>query len=90
MKKVMINNIEYQLEKDYRDGFDIIEVSNRLTDYFDEFDYIFGDWSYGKLRLKGYFNKNNPKCKDINNINNLDEYIKKNCSYECKYFLLKK
>ena len=88
MKTIKINEKEYTLEKNYKDGFDLTEVQNRLTEYFDEYDYIFGDWSYGKLRLKGF--NDSKKSNEINDIKLLDEYIKEYCSYECKYFLLKK
>ncbi len=90
MKKVLINGIEYELLREYKDGFDLSEVTSKLTEYFDEYDYIFGDWSYGKLRLKGFCENNNKKNNELNNIKKLDDYIKKYCSYECKYFLLKK
>ena len=40
MKKVEINNIFYDVERDYKDAFDIDEVSSLCTDYFVDFDYI--------------------------------------------------
>ena len=88
MKIIKINGTLYTLERNYKDGFDLTEVENKLTDYFDGYDYIFGDWSYGKLRLKGFMEE--KKSNKINNIKFIDDYIKKYCSYECKYFLLKK
>ena len=88
MKTIKINGTLYTLERNYKDGFDLTEVETKLTDYFDGYDYIFGDWSYGKLRLKGFMEE--KKSNKINNIKFIDDYIKKYCSYECKYFLLKK
>lgn len=88
MKTIKIKDALYTLERNYKDGFDLTEVENKLTDYFDGYDYIFGDWSYGKLRLKGFMEE--KKSNKINNIKFIDDYIKKYCSYECKYFLLKK
>lgn len=88
MKTIKIKDALYTLERNYKDGFDLTEVENKLTDYFDEYDYVFGDWSYGKLRLKGFMEE--KKSNKINNIKFIDDYIKKYCSYECKYFLLKK
>ena len=88
MKTIKINGTLYTLERNYKDGFDLTEVENKLTDYFDGYDYIFGDWSYGKLRLKGFMEE--KKSNKINNIKFIDDYIKKYCSYECKYFLMKK
>ena len=31
---------------------------------FVDFDYIFGDYSYSKLRLKGFYESNNKKAKN--------------------------
>ena len=88
MNKKM-NDQEFKLIKD-NNGFYKEEVESKLTDYFDEYDYIVGDWSYGKLRLKGFCDKNNKLFKDINDITKVDDYIKNLCAYECKYFIIKK
>lgn len=88
--KIILNDIEYELIKNYREAFDEEVVKERTTDYFNEYDYIFGDWAYGKLRLKGFYKKDNKKVTKINNIEDLDKYIKENCAFDCKYFLLEK
>lgn len=88
--EIKINNFNYEVIKNYRDGFDKESVEERATDYFSEYDYIFGDWAYGKWRLKGFYDKDNKNVTKINNIEDLDKYIKENCAYDCKYFLLKK
>ena len=88
--RVMLNDMEYEVVKNYRDGYDEETVKERVTDYFNEYDYIFGDWAYGKLRLKGFYKGDNKKVTKINNIEDLDKYIENNCAYDCKYFLLKK
>ena len=90
MKKVLVDNIEYEIVTDYRDAFNQEEFEERFTDYFEEFDYVVGDYAYNKLRLKGFYDSKNPKCTKINNINNLEKYLKENCAYGCKYFCLKK
>lgn len=88
--EIVINEIKYKVVENYREGFDEEEVKTRMTDYFEGYDYVFGDWAYGKLRLKGFYNKDNKKVNKINNIEDLDKYIKENCAYDCKYFLLEK
>ena len=50
----------------------------------------FGDYAYNKLRLKGFCNFKNKNRKEINDIKNLDSYIKNYCAYGSKWFLLKK
>ena len=84
-----INDQEFKLIRD-NNGFDIDDVESKLTDYFDSYDYIVGDWSYGKLRLKGFCKKDNDKLNKTNDYDNLDTYIKNNCAYGCRYFVLER
>ncbi len=90
MNKYKINDIEFELIENYKDGFDLEEITSKYTEYFDNYDYIIGDWSYGKLRLKGLCDKKNKLNNRINNIKIKDEYLKNNCAYDCRYFILKK
>ena len=88
--KYTIDGKQYELVKNYKDGFRIEDLEGKITEYFDGFDYIFGDYAYGKVRLKGFNDKSNKYYKPINDISILDDYIKNNCAYECSYFLLKR
>jgi len=90
MKIIKVENNEYELVKEYKDGFLESDFLERYTDFFQDYDYIFGDYSYDKLRLKGFYEKSNKKVREINSIERLDSYIQDFCSYECRYFLLKK
>lgn len=85
-----LDNNEYSLIKNNRDGFDEKTIVEKYTDYYEPFDYIFGDWAYGKLRLKGFYDSNNKSITIINDIKHIDKYIEENCAYGCRYFLLKK
>lgn len=88
--KVIIENNEYEIIKDYRDSFNKEDFINRYTDYFNPYDYIVGDYAYGKLRLKGFYDDKNPKSNKINKYSNVNKYIEDNCAYGCKYFIAKK
>lgn len=90
MKKIILEDKEYELIKQYKDGFDLQALTDKYTEYFEEYDYILGDWAYGKLRLKGFCEKGNPLHNEINDYNSIDNYIKEDCAYECKYFIIKK
>lgn len=90
MKKIKINNVEYEVVRNEGDCIDESVLEERITDYFDPYDYIFGDYAYEKVRLKGYYESNNKSVNKINDIKFLDDYIKNYCSYGAKYFLLKK
>lgn len=89
-KKIIANNIEYELIKNYRDAFSEEEFINKCTDYFADYDYIVGDIAYGKLRLKGFYEANNKKASSINNYNNVEDYLKENCAVDCRHFIVKK
>ena len=89
--KIEIEDREYELIKNYKDAFDKEEFTEKYTDYFYDYDYIVGDIAYGKLRLKGFYDEKNKKVNNkINNFNNINDYIKKNCASDCKHFILKK
>ena len=90
MEVITINNRKYQVLNNYKDAINIEELETKLTEYFDDFDYIVGDIAYGKLRLKGFYDSSNKKVKKINNFDNKDKYLKENCAVDCKYFIVKK
>lgn len=90
MEKYIFNNIEYNLIKDYRDGFEEEIVKEKMTDYFNDFDYVVGDWAYSKVRLKGFYDKTNKKVKNLNNYENVEKYLVENCAPNARYFILKK
>lgn len=72
------------------ENFDYEEVKKLFTDYFQDYDYVLGDYSYGKIRLKGFYDSNNKKVKKLNDIKYLDNYIEEYCSKGAKTFLIKK
>ena len=90
MKKIVINEKEYEVVENDNDCINEEELSEKLTDYFDDYDYIFGDYAYEKLRLKGYYDSKNKKANKINEIKTNKEYKEKYCSYGARTFLLKK
>ncbi len=81
---------EYKLIENYKDAFNEEEFLNKCTEYFKDFDYIVGDIAYAKLRLKGFKKSTNKDVKKFNNYTNIDKYIKENCAYGCKYFILER
>lgn len=88
--EVIINNHKYKLIKNERDSFDLDSVKEKMTEYFDDYDFIVGDWAYGKVRLKGFNNKSNKHYNKFNDSDKIDKYIKEYCAYGCKYFILER
>ena len=85
---IKINNKTYRLVEEYKNAFDLEVVKEKLTDYFDDFDYIVGDWAYGKLRLKGFCKKENKRYRPINDFTKKKDYLKEYCAPEAPYFVL--
>ena len=90
MKTIEINGKKYEIIEDVKGALDVEALTDKATDYFDEFDYIVGDWAYGKLRLKGFNDKSNKNYNKINAYENVGSYIENYCAYGCKYFIVKK
>ena len=90
MKAVEINGVKYEVVEGDKNLASEDELTTKITDYFDEFDYIFGDYIDGKVRLKGFCDKKNKRCKPFNDINGLEKYRNEYCTQGAKIILLKK
>ena len=89
-KVVTIEDRNYEITLNYKDGYNEEEFISKMTEYFTDFDYIVGDWAYGKMRLKGFYDASNSKTTDINNFDKVDDYIQNNCAYGCRHFITKR
>lgn len=87
---IELNSKQYEIIENDRNCLNIDELKEKTTEYFDDFDYIFGDYAYDKVRLKGFNEPTNRKATKFNNIKNLEDYKKNYCSYGAKTFLIKK
>lgn len=90
LQTIKLLNNNYSVIENYKDGFISKEVEDIITDYFKDYDYILGDWAYNKLRLKGFCDKENSLFNSYNDYSKIKDYLKNNCAFECKYFILKK
>ena len=89
-KIIELEKNEYEVIKNYKEGYDEELIKSKYTDYFEPYDYIFGDFSYDQLRLKGFYEHDNLSANKNNDIKILNNYITNYCAYDCRYFLLKK
>ena len=48
-KTYKLNDTNYEIIENYKDGFVFNELESKFTDYFYDYDYVLGDWAYGKL-----------------------------------------
>lgn len=90
MEEITVNNIKYQVIENIDSCLNIEELEYLYTEYFEPYDYICGDYSYDKLRLKGFNDEDNENFNSINDIKTLKIYLEDYCAYNRKYFLIKK
>ncbi|ERI07719.1 hypothetical protein HMPREF0083_04160 [Aneurinibacillus aneurinilyticus ATCC 12856] len=87
---IRVQDQVYELIEENKDGFNQETFKERYSDILSKFDYIVGDWGYGQLRLKGFYEDANRKAPFDTRISFFDEYIMEYCNFGCSYFLLKK
>lgn len=88
--KIILGENNYEVIKNYKDAFNNEDLNSRFEEYFLKYDFILGDYAYGKLRLKGFYNKDNKEVSDLNNIEYIDKYLTDYCAFDCKHFVIAK
>lgn len=79
----------YELIKDYRKGFEEIAFKERYTDILNKYDFIVGDWGYEQLRLKGFYDDQNPKATFDTKFSTFEDYLYEYCNFGCRFFIVK-
>ncbi|WP_181349534.1 YutD family protein [Thalassobacillus sp. CUG 92003] len=80
----------YELLEDHKEGFETESLEARFSDILSKYDFIVGDWGYGQLRLKGFYDDQNPKASFDTKFSTLEDYLYEYCNFGCPYFVLKK
>ncbi|SES65408.1 Protein of unknown function [Salinibacillus kushneri] len=80
----------YEVLDNYRDGFHEDTVKERFSDILAKYDFIVGDWGYGQLRMRGFYDDQNPKASFDTKISTLEDYLYEYCNFGCAYFVMKK
>lgn len=87
---VCVENVCYEIVEERKNGFNEEAFRNRYSDILTKYDYIVGDWGYGQLRLKGFFDDQNQKAGYDSKISTVQEYLFEFCNFGCAYFIAKK
>ncbi|MGE7589086.1 YutD family protein [Peribacillus sp. NPDC101480] len=87
---ITINNMTYEIIEDEREGYNEDAFKARYSEILTKYDYIVGDWGYGQLRLRGFFDDSNQKATFDTKISTLSEYLYEYCNFGCPYFVVKK
>ncbi|MEY2374403.1 YutD family protein [Lentilactobacillus buchneri] len=83
----LINDHKYELDTNHTDGFDFDEFVRRYNPAFSQYDYIVGDWGYGKLRLRGFFNDDRTETSGPF-ISALNDWILEDVNFGAAYFVV--
>lgn len=87
---ITIQNDSYEIVEERMEGFNDEAFRARYSDILSKYDYIVGDWGYGQLRLKGFFDDMNKKSSYDNKFSTVRDYLLEYCNFGCGYFILKK
>ncbi|RWZ54892.1 DUF1027 domain-containing protein [Halobacillus fulvus] len=90
MTVVELYGKSYDVVEDYREAFQEEDVEKRFSDILSKYDFIVGDWGYGQLRLKGFYDDQNPKASFDTKISTLEDYLYEYCNFGCAYFVMRK
>lgn len=87
---IIAEGYAYEIIENVREGFNEETFLARYSDILAKYDYIVGDWGYGQLRLKGFFDDKNQKSTFDTKISTLEDYLYEYCNFGCAYFILQK
>lgn len=80
----------FELVEEFRNGWNPEAFKERYSDILDKYDYVVGDWGYGQLRLRGFYDSSNRRVPLEQRIATLDEYLHEFCNFGCAYFVLRR
>ncbi|QHE53422.1 YutD family protein [Pontibacillus sp. HMF3514] len=87
---IEIQGKKYDLIHNEKDGFQEEAFEERFSDILSKYDFIVGDWGYGQLRLRGFYDDQNPKATFDTKISTLNDYLLEYCNFGCAHFVIKK
>lgn len=88
---ITIDNNQYKLIVNYREGFDLSAFEARYSsEVLEKYDYIVGDIGADMLRLKGFYKDKKMKRTQENHFSAIQDYLLEYCNFGCRYFILEK
>ncbi|MEK5207998.1 YutD family protein [Psychrobacillus sp. FSL H8-0510] len=87
---IIAEGFTYEIIEDYREAFKEEAFLDRYSEILTKYDYIMGDWGYGQLRLKGFFEDRSHKATFDTKIGTMKDYLYEYCNFGCAYFVIKK
>ena len=89
-ENILIKEIPYEIVENYRDAFKEEEMDKRFSSLLEKYDYIVGDVSDEKARLKGFYRNSYNKAPEELRIGQLQDYLLEYCNFGCAYYVLRR
>lgn len=86
---IEIQGKKYEIIENNKDAIQEDKINERFSDILSKYDFIVGDWGYDQLRLKGFYDDQNPKATFDSKISTIDDYLYEYCNFGCAYFVIK-
>jgi len=86
----MVEDQTYQIIENFKSGFDKKAFAERYSDILSKYDFIVGDWGYDQLRLKGFYDDQNPRATFDTKASVIEDYLLEYCNFGCAYFIVKR
>ena len=87
-RQLLVNGHPYDLILDNHSTFNLKAFEYRYNPVYNHFDYILGDWSYGQLRLTGFYGDVRQVPNNLK-ISYLRDFLMEYCNFGVSYFVLK-
>lgn len=87
---IEVQGQQYEIIEDVKEGFQQVAFEERYSEILTKYDFIVGDWGYEQLRLKGFYDDQNPKAAFDTKISTIDDYLYEYCNFGCAYFIAKR
>lgn len=84
----LINKHPYVIVADPDNSFNLESFTDRFSTILSKYDFIVGDWGYGQLRLRGFFDHKNPEWSVEKDVDTIQDYLYEECNFGCSYFIL--
>lgn len=85
---VVIDQHKYRMLTNYRDAFDVALMKQKYDPYLDKYDYLVGDVSSDKLRLKGFYKNESEKISYDKRASAISTYLQEYLNPGVAYFVL--
>lgn len=84
----VINKHPYTIVADEHGSFDLDRFTDRFSMILSKYDYILGDWGYDQLRLRGFYDSQNPLYHPERRVETIQDYLYEQCNFGCDYFVI--